>query len=73
MIVRPLLMSTYTASSMPVAGEAAAENEVQGMKLLSGKDDYYGGIIVDMDEPMKPSAFVSILRASISNWKAQVL
>ncbi|KAI4311860.1 hypothetical protein MLD38_036723 [Melastoma candidum] len=65
-------MSTSAASAQQLAaGEAAAENRVQRMKLLSGKEDYYGGIIVEMDEPMEPSAFVSILRASISNWKVQ--
>ncbi|KAI4371179.1 hypothetical protein MLD38_019445 [Melastoma candidum] len=69
LIVR--MSSNAAFTKQLVADQSAAKNRVQGMKLLSGKEDYYGGVIVEMDEPMEPSAFLSILRASISNWRVQ--
>lgn len=49
------------------------ENGFQHVELLEGIEDAYGGIIVDMTEPMESSNFVTQLRASLSQWKKQVL
>ncbi|KAJ1400362.1 NUDIX hydrolase domain [Sesbania bispinosa] len=46
-----------------------AEDQVQQIKLLTSTDDDHGGVIVEMDEPMDSTTFISILRASISHWK----
>ncbi|CAJ2649388.1 unnamed protein product [Trifolium pratense] len=44
----------------------------QQIELLTSTDDDYGGVIVQMDQPtMDSTTFLSILRASISNWKHQ--
>ncbi|XP_054802197.1 nudix hydrolase 10-like isoform X2 [Prosopis cineraria] len=49
--------------------QVAAGDELQQVKLLTSTNDNYGGVIVEMDEPMDPTTFISILRASISHWK----
>lgn len=56
-------MSNSTISSL------TAEDQVQQVKLLTSTDDDHGGVIVEMDQPMDSTTFVSILRASISHWK----
>ncbi|XP_061344343.1 nudix hydrolase 2-like [Gastrolobium bilobum] len=61
-------MSTSTTSSL-TAAEMIAENHVQQAKLLTSTNDDYGGVIVELDQPMDSTTFVSILRASISHWK----
>lgn len=39
-------------------------------RILTGKEDDHGGVIVDMTtEPLDPSLFLSLLRASISQWR----
>lgn len=50
-----------------------AHDQVQQIELLTSTDDDYGGVIVEMDDPMDSTTFLSILRASISNWKHLVL
>ncbi|KAJ1428645.1 NUDIX hydrolase domain [Sesbania bispinosa] len=61
-------MSTSTISSL-TAAEMTAVDQVQQVKLLTSTDDDYGGVIVELDQPMDSTTFVSILRASISHWK----
>ncbi|KAM6552593.1 hypothetical protein CsatB_013355 [Cannabis sativa] len=39
--------------------------------LLPATNDDHGGIIVDMKEPMEPSCFATLLRASMSQWRRQ--
>ncbi|OMO58082.1 hypothetical protein CCACVL1_25586 [Corchorus capsularis] len=41
---------------------------VQGVELLNGVEDLYGGITLQMEKPMDSEAFLSALRASISQW-----
>ncbi|KAK4801539.1 hypothetical protein SAY86_022026 [Trapa natans] len=41
--------------------------QVQLLKV--DKEDAYDGVIVEMDKPMDPEAFVAALRASISQWR----
>ena len=64
-------MSTST-SALAIEKQMVPENEVQQVELLTGVEDSYGGIIVDMEKPVHSEAFASILRASISQWKQQV-
>lgn len=47
----------------------AADDQVQRVKVLTSTDDKYGGVIVELDQPMDSTTFVSILRASILHWK----
>ncbi|KAF7840513.1 nudix hydrolase 2-like [Senna tora] len=61
-------MSNST-NSQPTTAEVAPTDEVQEIKLLTSTNDDHGGVIVEMDEPMDSTTFVSILRASISHWK----
>ncbi|KAK4270867.1 hypothetical protein QN277_019635 [Acacia crassicarpa] len=56
-------------SSMSKAIQVAAGDELQQVKLLTSTNDKYGGVIVEMEEPIDPTTFISILRASISHWK----
>ena len=51
----------------------AAEDQVQRIKVLTSTDDKYGGVIVELDQPMDSTTFVSILRASILHWKQMVI
>ncbi|GFZ12359.1 MutT/nudix family protein [Actinidia rufa] len=41
------------------------------IKLLDASDDAYGGVIVDMKEPMDSEVFASLLGASTSQWRQQ--
>ncbi|GAY35416.1 hypothetical protein CUMW_016220 [Citrus unshiu] len=41
-------------------------------KFLNGINDNYGGVVVQMNEPMDPQLFASLLKSSISHWRQQV-
>lgn len=42
-------------------------------RLLSGRNDDHGGVIVEMtNEPLDPTVFASLLRASLSQWRQKV-
>ncbi|RDY00205.1 Nudix hydrolase 2 [Mucuna pruriens] len=56
-------------STSIIASEMATEDQVQQVNLLTSTDDDYGGVIVEMDQPMDSTTFISILRASVSHWK----
>ncbi|KAJ4704105.1 Nudix hydrolase [Melia azedarach] len=57
-------MSTSVSSSTT----AVAESEV---KVLNGINDNYGGVVVQMHEPMDSQLFGSMLKTSISHWRQQ--
>ncbi|GAU38983.1 hypothetical protein TSUD_378590 [Trifolium subterraneum] len=57
----------------PISSQTTAEDQVQQVKLLTSTDDNYGGVIVELDQLMDSTTFVSILRASILHWKQLVL
>lgn len=59
-------------TSPPVAAPELTDQREE-VELLPAVNDYYGGVIVEMKAPMDSSAFVSSLRASISNWRKQVV
>ncbi|XP_004486350.1 nudix hydrolase 2-like isoform X2 [Cicer arietinum] len=64
------IRSMSTSPILPqTASEITAEDQVQQVKLLTSTDDHYGGVIVELDQPMDSTTFVSILRASIIHWK----
>lgn len=60
-------MSDSTSSSS-VGKQMMPEN---GVDRLNAREDLYGGIRVDMEEPMDPNFFSVLLRASISLWRQQ--
>jgi len=46
---------------------------VEKIELFDGSDDAYGGVVVEMKEPMDSELFASVLRASLLQWTQQVL
>ncbi|CAK9167197.1 unnamed protein product [Ilex paraguariensis] len=58
-------------SSSSVGECLVPESRIQQVKLLNASDDAYGGVTVDMKEPMDSDDFRSLLRASISQWRQQ--
>ncbi|KAL2476004.1 Nudix hydrolase 2 [Abeliophyllum distichum] len=47
------------------------ENGVTGVQLLPARYDAHGGAIVEMEKPMDPNFFHTMLRASLLQWKLQ--
>lgn len=57
--------SSMTSSALPVE---------QVERILEGRDDVYGGVTVEMtSEPLDPVVFASLLKASLSQWRQQVI
>ncbi|XP_057978695.1 nudix hydrolase 2-like [Malania oleifera] len=52
-------------------GRMIYENGFQPTELLPASNDDHGGVIVDMKEPMDPTVFLTLLRASLSEWRRQ--
>ncbi|XP_043692608.1 nudix hydrolase 2-like isoform X3 [Telopea speciosissima] len=48
-----------------------SESGAQPVELLHGVEDDFGGVIVDMKDPMDSESFVASLRASISKWRQE--
>lgn len=44
----------------------------QEFKLLNAVNDRYGGVVMEVTEPIDSALFSSIIRASISQWRHQV-
>ncbi|XWS12969.1 hypothetical protein CRYUN_Cryun37aG0135300 [Craigia yunnanensis] len=62
--------------AMSASGNSTPVNEndeqvVQDFKQLNAVNDRYGGVIVEVSEPMDSALFASILRASIAQWRHQ--
>ena len=49
------------------------EHNVQQIELLTGTPDSYGGVSVEIKNPIDSNLFGDLLRASISQWRQQVL
>lgn len=64
-------MSNSTSPSSVI--EPTVSDNGVAVGLLTGVNDTHGGVIIDMKEPMDPVNFVSSLRASISQWRKQVI
>ncbi|XP_050367998.1 nudix hydrolase 2-like [Argentina anserina] len=54
--------------TMVATAESNVESEV---KLLSAINDQYGGVIVDITDPIDPASFLSFLTSSIAHWKLE--
>lgn len=62
----------HTRSSMRTPSMAREKEMEQMDRLFAAKKDDYGGVIVEMtNEPLEPSVFASLLRASLSHWRQQ--
>ncbi|XP_042479033.1 nudix hydrolase 2-like [Macadamia integrifolia] len=48
-----------------------SENGAQSAELFHGVEDDFGGVIVDLKDPMDSEVFVASLRASISKWRQE--
>lgn len=60
-------------SPSPVLSEKLQVDQVLDNKVLSGKEDEHGGVIVEMStDPIDPLVFTSLLKASMLHWKQQV-
>nr|GMC53095.1 nudix hydrolase 2-like isoform X1 [Ipomoea batatas] len=60
-----------SSASSPAASLPEKQAE-QVERILAGRNDDHGGVIVEMtSEPMDPSLFVTLLRPSISQWRQQ--
>ncbi|CAN8245674.1 unnamed protein product [Cochlearia groenlandica] len=55
-----------SSSITPISGE-----EANVITLIPAVEDSYGGVVAEMRHPMDPSAFSTLLRASLSNWTLQ--
>ncbi|KAL6281857.1 hypothetical protein ACE6H2_012786 [Prunus campanulata] len=66
-----IVRSVIPANRSSMAAEA--ESRGREVKLLSARNDQYGGMIVDIngDELMDPATFLSSLTSSIAHWKLQ--
>lgn len=51
----------------------SSEQVCENVELLPATNDDHGGVIVDVKDAMEPQAFLSLLRASIAQWRQQVL
>ncbi|KAK9285337.1 hypothetical protein L1049_024528 [Liquidambar formosana] len=45
--------------------------EIKQNELPNAKDDGYGGVRVQMKDPMDSKVFASLLKASLSKWRQQ--
>ena len=64
-------MST-SADLSDLVGSRVGGNGVWHAELLPAINDDHGGVIVEMEENMDSDTFVTVLRASILQWKQQV-
>lgn len=53
--------------------EQVCENGIEHVELLPATSDNHGGVIVEMKEAMDSEVFVTLLRASVSDWRRQVV
>ncbi|OMO64693.1 hypothetical protein COLO4_31937 [Corchorus olitorius] len=58
-------------NSTPVNVIAENEEQFRDFKLLNAVNDRYGGVIIEITEPMDSALFASLLRASIAQWRHQ--
>ncbi|CAH1439879.1 unnamed protein product [Lactuca virosa] len=69
--LRSMSGSGSSWSPSPVLSEKLQVNQVDN-KVLSGKEDEHGGVIVEMStDPIDPLVFTSLLKASMLHWKQQ--
>lgn len=61
-----------SSTSLASAEEEIRQDNIEQLELLSGVHDHYGGVIVEMKDPIDPKEFGSLLRASLSQWRQLV-
>jgi hypothetical protein len=67
-------MSTSGSSSSPAVERVVGDGEeVQCVELLPWNEDQHGGVIVEELKHMEATVFGSLLKASISHWRQQVI
>ena len=66
------IMSGSTTSMM-VDEQRLPENNVQQIELLTGTEDSYGGVRIEIKNRMDSNVFGDVLRASISQWRQKVI
>ncbi|KAL6197804.1 hypothetical protein ACLB2K_027598 [Fragaria x ananassa] len=54
-----------------MAAKAESSDESTGVKLLSGINDQYGVVVVEIIDPIDPASFLSLLTSSIAHWKLE--
>ncbi|KAK9152391.1 hypothetical protein Syun_010700 [Stephania yunnanensis] len=64
-------MSISSSNPSPVTDQLLMENGVQPTGLLIAVNDEYGGVIIEMEEPMDSEVFRSSLSASLSQWRKE--
>ncbi|KAJ6705816.1 NUDIX HYDROLASE 7 [Salix purpurea] len=66
-------MEISFTSSLPTMKQPKpdAEKTFQQIGLLNAVEDSYGGVKVDVEEPMDCNAYVHLLRASTTQWRKQ--
>ncbi|KAJ4976151.1 hypothetical protein NE237_001257 [Protea cynaroides] len=62
---------SHSVSSSSAMENVVSENAAQPVELLHGVEDDFGGVIVDMKDPLDSDVFVATLRASISQWRQE--
>ncbi|KAI4306221.1 hypothetical protein L6164_029514 [Bauhinia variegata] len=63
--------ATPAAPARVLEMDCACENDFDCVEILPSINDAHGGVIVDMKEPMDSQVFVTLLRASLLQWKKQ--
>ncbi|KAM3345189.1 nudix hydrolase 2 isoform X1 [Capsicum galapagoense] len=68
-----IYLNTRSLMSCSTSPAMAKEKEMEQVdRILAAKEDDYGGVTVEMtNEPLEPSVFASLLRASLSHWRQQ--
>ncbi|XP_028752915.1 nudix hydrolase 10-like [Neltuma alba] len=64
-------MSASADSAQPLTEGSLGENGFECVEILPAVNDTHGGVIVEMKKTMSPDAFVTLLRASLLQWKHQ--
>ncbi|XVF75162.1 hypothetical protein PTKIN_Ptkin13bG0165200 [Pterospermum kingtungense] len=62
---------TMSASVNSTPVNEKHEQVFQDFKLLNAVNDRYGGVVIEVTEPMDSALFSSLLRASIAQWRHQ--
>ncbi|XP_048446290.1 nudix hydrolase 10 isoform X2 [Pyrus x bretschneideri] len=62
---------TVVVRTMPSSVNSSNQVCENGVELLPAINDAHGGVIVDMKDAMDPQDFLTLLRASISQWREE--
>lgn len=68
-----VIRAMSTSSSSMSAKAPLLSNNGAAVNLLDAIQDSYDGVTINMEASMEPEAFVFSLRASIQEWRQQVI